>query len=143
MCSRCGHIQLTSLVLTFSVTSDGQQLPLESSLFGRWQVRSVRGKMLPGTTLNQNLELGVHMSQLPHLSGEMTLRSLSQLLPNGPCRDEAPTLYLLSFFPDPLLCTPAGISQDHLQNKLLALESLSQSFLLGEPKLRHHGKGER
>ena len=29
------------------------------------------------------------------------------------------------------------------QNKLLALKSLSQSFLLGEPKLRHHGKGER
>ena len=47
------------------------------------------------------------------------------------------------FPPDPLLCTPAGISQDHLQNKLLALKSLSQSFLLGEPKLRHHGKGER
>ena len=44
VCSRCGHIQLTSLVLTFSVTSDGQQLPLESSLFGRWQVRSVGGK---------------------------------------------------------------------------------------------------
>ena len=43
------------------------------------------------------------------------------------------------FFPDPLLCTPAGI----FQNKLLALKSLSQSFLLGEPKLRHHGKGER
>ena len=62
VCSRCGNAQLTSLVLTFSVTFNGQQLPLESSLSGRWQVRSVRGKMLPRTTLNQNLELGVHSS---------------------------------------------------------------------------------
>ena len=37
----------------------------------------------------------------------------------------------------------SGLPLPSPQNKLLALKSLSQSFLLGEPKLRHHGKGER
>ena len=85
VCSRCGHIQL---ILGPHIFSDFRW-PAAATGVLIWQMAGEKcwGKTLPGTTLNQNLELGVHMSQLPHLSGEMTLRSLSQLLPSGPCWD--------------------------------------------------------
>lgn len=46
---------------------------------------------------------------------------------------------LAAFFPIPLLSSASGASQAHLPNELLTLESLSQGWLLGEPKLKQIG----
>lgn len=51
-------------------------------------------------------------------------------------------LYVCLSFPPSLRCPPACVSWGHLQNKLLALESLSRCLLLRELKLRHYRTGE-
>lgn len=119
---------------------------------GRWEV--LVGKCF----LEQRLwkpELGGHIPQCPHPSGEMTLRCVSLLLPRGLCWHWALIAYRSSLldntslkasytvclsFPPLLCCSHASVSWDYLQNKLL--ESFSRSLLLGEFKRRHCRTGE-